>query len=242
MNNQFTILFLIGRPAAGKSEIIRYLKETSPKKRLEDFHIADFEEIDDFPMLWAWFEEDEILEKMGKERIHTDREGYFKEVWLWDLLIRRMELEYTKKLHDSPDYESSHTVIMEFARGSEHGGFKNAFQNFTPELLKKTAVLYLDVSFEESLRKNRKRCNPDRPHSILEHSLPDEKLTKMYKESDWEEFSAKDNEFLEVHSVKIPYAVFKNEDDVTTEGGEKLGKRLHDVLNHLWDLHKKIHS
>ncbi len=240
MNNQFTILFLIGRPAAGKSEIIRYLKETPGPERMKDFHIAEFEEIDDFPMLWAWFEEDEILEEMGKKRIHTDKEGYFKEVWLWDLLIRRMELEYIKKLHDASDYEKNHTVIMEFARGAEHGGFKKAFHNFSPEILKKSAVLYLDVSFEESLRKNRKRFNPDRPHSILEHSLPDEKLIKMYKESDWQSFSSKSSEFLDINSVKVPYVVLENNDDVTTAGGEKLGRRLKEVLQSLWDIQKKL--
>ncbi len=234
MKDHFTILFLIGRPAAGKSEIIDYLKKTPREKRIERFHIADFEEIDDFPMLWAWFEEDEILEKMGKERIHTDKEGYFKEEWLWDLLIRRIELEYEKKLHDTPGYENDHTVIIEFARGSEHGGFKSAFNNFSPDLLKKAAIMYLEVSFEESLRKNRKRFNPDRPHSILEHSLPDEKLVKMYKESDWEEFSSADKDYIEINSVKVPYAVFDNSDDVTSKGGDALGDKLEEVLSLLW--------
>ncbi len=234
MNNQFKILFLIGRPAAGKSEIIDYLKKTPLESRIERFHISEFEEIDDFPMLWTWFEEDEILEQMGKKRLHTDKQGYFHEVWLWDVLIRRMELEYEKKLHDTPKYEETHTVIMEFARGSEHGGFRRAFDNFTPDILKKAAVLYLGVSFEESLRKNRKRYNPDRPHSILEHSLPDEKLIKMYKESDWEEFSSAHSDYLEIQNVKVPYIVFDNNDDVTTKGGNLLGERLEGVLGSLW--------
>jgi len=240
MNNQFKILFLIGRPAAGKSEIINYLKKMNIDSRLQNYYIADFDEIDDFPMLWAWFEEDEILEKMGKRRLHTDKEGYFKEPWLWDLLIRRMELEYTKKLHDTPHYEDNHTVIIEFARGSEHGGFQNAFKNFTPAILEKSAILYLNVSFKESLRKNRKRFNPDRPHSILEHSLPDEKLTQLYKESDWEEFSSANSNYIEINSVKVPYAVFENEDDVTTAGSDKLGRRLQEVLQKLKDRQKAL--
>jgi len=240
MNNQFKILFLIGRPAAGKSEIINYLKKMNIDSRQQNYYIADFDEIDDFPMLWAWFEEDEILEKMGRQRLHTDKEGYFKELWFWDLLIRRMELEYTKKLHDTPHYEDNHTVIIEFARGVEHVGFQTAFKNFTPAILKKSAILYLSVSFKESLRKNRKRFNPDRPHSILEHSLPDEKLTKMYKESDWEEFSSANSNYIEINSVKVPYAVFENEDDVTTAGGDKLGKRLKEVLLKLKDRQKAL--
>jgi len=42
-------------------------------------------------------------------------------------------------------------------------------------MLKSAAILYVNVSFSESLRKNRKRFNPNKPDSILEHGLPDEK-------------------------------------------------------------------
>ena len=52
------IILLIARPAAGKSEIIDYLKKTPETKREERFHVGAFDEIDDFPMLWAWFEEE----------------------------------------------------------------------------------------------------------------------------------------------------------------------------------------
>jgi len=70
MNNIFDIIILNGRPASGKSEIIDYLKKTSDADRASRFHIGKLDEIDDFPMLWTWFEEDAILEKlMGKPRI-----------------------------------------------------------------------------------------------------------------------------------------------------------------------------
>jgi hypothetical protein len=61
----FDILVLNARPAAGKSEVIDYLKRCSVEERQKRFMIAEFEEIDDFPMLWTWFEEDDILQKMG---------------------------------------------------------------------------------------------------------------------------------------------------------------------------------
>jgi hypothetical protein len=32
----------------------------------------------------------------------------------------------------------------------------------------------------------------------------------------------------------VPYAVFENEDDVTTNKPELLGKRLEQTLQHLW--------
>ena len=83
------------------------------------------------------------------------------------------------------------TIILEFSRGKEHGGYKSAFSHLSEEIISGAAILYVDVSWEESLRKNRIRFNPEKPDSILEHSLPDEKLAKMYFETDWNEISAK---------------------------------------------------
>ena len=95
--NRFDILILIARPAAGKSELIDYFKKVPVRERERRFHVGEFEEIDDFPMLWAWFEEDKILADMGKDRLHTTPDGYFKHSYLWDLLIRRICFEYEKR-------------------------------------------------------------------------------------------------------------------------------------------------
>jgi hypothetical protein len=92
------------------------------------------------------------------------------------------------------------------------------------------------VSFEESLRKNRRRFNPDRPDSILEHALPDEKLTRLYHDDDWAILSASNPHFLDVRSIRVPYVVFENEDDVTTGNPDLLAERLEQVLGRLWEL------
>ncbi len=47
----FEIILLIARPAAGKSEIIDYLKKIPLDVRVQRFHVGNFEGIDDFPML-----------------------------------------------------------------------------------------------------------------------------------------------------------------------------------------------
>lgn len=235
-DNRFKIILLIARPAAGKSEIIDYLRRTSLPERVERFHVGEFEEIDDFPMLWTWFEEDHILEELGHPRLHTDENNSFKYKYLWDVLIQRISLEYAKKLRDKPAYHEEKTTIIEFARGTQHGGFQRAFEHLSQEILEKMAVVYVSVSWEESLRKNRQRYNPERQDSILEHGLPDSKLEKLYREVDWEEVSAGDEEYLTIQGVRVPYVVFENEDDVTTERGEALGQRLEDTLDHLWGL------
>jgi hypothetical protein len=226
----FEILLIIARPAAGKSEIIDYLKKTPLTDRVNRFHIGNFDEIDDFPMLWTWFEEDALLEKMGYPRLHTTQDGYFKYTYLWDLLIERISLEYEKLMRDFP----GDTVIIEFSRGTEHGGFQRAFDHLSETILKKMAILYIDVPWEESLRKNRQRFNPERPDSILEHGLPDHKLEKMYRYTDWHELIQNHPSLINIKGIEVPYANFDNADDVTTAHVTELGMRLETTLLKLW--------
>jgi hypothetical protein len=238
-NNLFDILILIARPAAGKSEIIDYLKKTPLEERIRRFHVGSFDELDDFPMLWTWFEEDALLEKMGHPRLHTDQEGYFIQDYLWDLLIERIGLEYQKKQRDLPQGAPISTTIIEFSRGTQHGGYRSAFAHLSRQILEKAAILYIDVTWEESLRKNRKRFNPNRPDSILEHSVEDAKLERLYKEVDWTEISREDPQYLPVQGFQVPYAVFDNSDDVTTQRGDALGIRLEGALQALWALYTR---
>jgi len=241
-NDTFNILLLIARPAAGKSEIIAHLKNTPEDLRVKHFHIGDFEELDDFPMLWTWFEEDKILSDLGHPRLHTDDDVNFLYPYLWDLLIRRINLEYSKKIRDVPDYHQDFTTVIEFARGKSHGGFSRAFQHLSREILEKMAILYLNVSWEESFRKNRARFNPDKPDSILEHGLTDDKMKSLYGEVDWEEITANSPEYLDIQGVSVPYVVFENEDDVTTAGGDLLTDRLGKTLSELHKKYQEMHS
>ncbi|MDY0018501.1 MAG: hypothetical protein RBT47_00715 [Anaerolineae bacterium] len=228
----FSILILNARPAAGKSEIIDYLKRTPLEERQQRFHVGELAIIDDFPMIWSWFEEDALLTKMGHPSLHTDEQGYFKWPYLWHVLIERIGLDYHKHRRD---VAGTHTTILEFSRGSEHGGYREAYQHLDKEILQQAAILYVKVSFEESLRKNRARFNPDRPDSILEHALDDKKLERLYREDDWEALSAVHPEYITSQGIQIPYAVFDNEDDVTTPRGEALGLRLEATLGSLWE-------
>jgi hypothetical protein len=233
MKEHFEIIILLGRPASGKSEIIDYLKKTPVPERLRRFHINRIEEIDDFPMLWTWFEEDAILEKiMRKPRFHSDADGYFLHAYQWNLLIERISLEYKKKLRDER-YGANTTTLIEFSRGSEHGGYEAAFPHLSGEILDKAGILYVDVPYEESLRKNRRRFNPSRPDSILEHGLPDHKLERLYKDVDWERFKGTDPDYVLFSGRKIPYAVFDNMPE-KTDKPDVLGAHLEEALHKLW--------
>lgn len=230
----FPVLIIIGRPAAGKSEVIDYLKKTDPKERLARFHIADFEELDDFVYVWETFEVDDILTRNGKPRLWTDEKYWFKEHFIWNLYIERINLEYRKKLARNANYHDSKTTLVEFARGGENGIYE-ALSFLHEDILKRASVVYIEVSYEESVRKNRRRARPGEEHSILYHSLPDEKMDFYYKTNDWEKLAAKDPNFIEVKGFKVPYAVFENEPEKTLDP-VLIGQELERATKKLWGM------
>jgi len=235
----FDALLLIGRPASGKSKIIDSLTRTPPDVRRRKFHTANLDVLDDFPMVWAWVEEDQILsERLGKPRLHTDADGCFKYDYLWHVLLERLSLEYHRRLRDDPTYHDHTTLILEFARGTQHGGYAEAFTHLADDLLHRAAVVYVCVSFKESLRRNRRRFEPERPEGTLEHSVPEDVLTRLYRDDDWATFSAGDSDFFTVRDIRVPYAVFENEVDVRTGVRGQLMARLEAVLGRLWELQR----
>lgn len=248
-NDRFDIIILNGRPAAGKSEVIDFLKKVPVEERLRRFHIGEFEEFDDFPILWERFEDDDIYERHGKARLISDTTfqyegktlgGYvFKDHFFWNFLIEKLNLFYEKRLRDNPKYHDKMTAVFEFARGSQHGGFAEAYPYLSDEVLSRACTIYIKVSWDESLRKNRRRRNPDKPDSILEHSLEDKKIEFLYKASDWEKFSSKDPDYLHVRGKRVPYAVFENEPEKTLDPA-KLGPHLEEICSRLWKTHQAL--
>jgi hypothetical protein len=239
----FPILILNGRPAAGKSEIIDYLKKTPIEERRERFHVGEIEEFDDFPILWERFEDDDLYEQNGRPRVYSNAEftykgetlpGYtFKEKFFWNFLLQKLCVHYRKRLREEPKYHQNTTALFEFARGSEHGGWFEAYPQLGDDVLSIASTIYINVSWKESLRKNRRRYNPDRPDSILEHALEDKKLEMMYEGSDWAEFTDKDAEYLHVRDARVPYAIFENMPEITDQPDE-LGAHLKEVTDRLW--------
>jgi hypothetical protein len=230
--NHIDVIILIGRPAAGKSEVIDFLKKTPVDERVSRFHVYNFEELDDFPYVWETFEVDDILSRNGKPRIWTDEKYWFKDHFLWNLYIERINLAYRKKLAANSHYHDTTTTIVEFSRGGQDG-FREAFSYLHDEILKRARIVYIKVSYEESVRKNRRRAKPGMEDSILYHSLPDDKMEFYYKSNDWDMLQSADSRIIPIKGYKVPYAVFENEPEKTDDPG-KLGKELERVTSILW--------
>jgi hypothetical protein len=236
MPTHFPILIITGRPAAGKSELIDFLKKCDPRERLRRFHIANFEELDDFLYVWETFEIDDILARHGKPRLWTDDRLYFTDHFVWNLYIERINLEYRKKIARDAGYHHGMTTLIEFARGGEEG-IDEALRHLHEDILKNAALIYIKVSYEESVRKNRRRARKGEEDSILYHSLPDEKMEFYYRTNDWEKIAANDPSTIEVKGIKVPYAVFENEPEKTCDPA-LIAQELERVTSRLWGMKK----
>ena len=234
MTEKFPVILLIGRPAAGKSEVIDYLKHQSDEG-LAKLHLTPFEEIDDFIWVWQTFEDDDIRSKMGKPRFNTTPDYYFVEHDVWNFLIEKINLDFKKKLARNPTYLRDHTVIIEFARGGENA-FGEAFSYLSDEILAHAAIVYIRVSYEESVRRNHKRARQGQEDSILYHSLSDNKMETYYKTNDWEQLSGGKTEgMMTIKGHRVPFAVFQNEPEKTDDPA-KLGPSLEETFSKLWKI------
>lgn len=237
MNHHFPILILTGRPASGKSEIIDYLKKCDPIVRLERFHIANFDELDDFLYVWETFELDDLMTQTGKERVWSDERYWFKDPYIWDLYIKRLALDYRKKIVKDPSYHERKTSLVEFARGGDNA-IQHALTFLSDEMLGKASLLYIRVDFEESVRKNRRRARRGEEDSILYHSLPDDKMEFYYRTNDWEQIEARDANFINVREHTLPYAVFENMPEKTLDP-QLLAVELERATSKLWALRER---
>ncbi len=232
MSDIIPCIVLCGRPAAGKSEVIDYLKKTDMEERKKRFHIGKFLEIDDFPYIWEWFEEDDILTRYGKERLHSKPDYYFKDEIFWDVCIEKINLAFKKHLRDTPGFTRDTTAIIEFARGGENA-FAHAYSLLCDEVLKTTGICYIKVSYEESVRKNRRRARKGQEDTVLFHSLPDDKMDFYYKVNDWDKIAKGLEGDINVRGFSVPYSVLPNEPEVT-DASEKLGPALETTFTRLW--------
>ncbi|MGC8926452.1 MAG: hypothetical protein ACP5QK_00855 [Myxococcota bacterium] len=232
----FKKIILLGRPAAGKSEVIDFLKRTPLEERKNKFYIGEIVEFDDFIYVWQTFEDDDIWDKkLHKPRKNTSSDYYFYDHDIWNFFIHKINLAYAKEIARNRTLHDTHTALIEFSRGGENG-FGEAFSHLSDEILKDAVILYISVSYNESVRKNRRRFRPELADSILYHSLPDDKMEFYYRTNDWERLTDnKPSGYLNIKNHKVPFAVLYNEPEVT-DSDAKLGVALKNVFEELHNL------
>jgi hypothetical protein len=236
-SDRFPVVILTGRPASGKSEVIDYLKKADPSERLTRFHIGEFEEIDDFVFVWETFEIDDILTRHKRARLWTDEQYWFTDPFIWNVYIERINLEYRKKIARDAAYHERQTAIVEFARGGENG-IAEALAYLHEDILGHASIIYINVPYEVSFERNRRRARKGMEDSILYHSLPDEKMEHYYGTNDWERLASSDSGYIDVKGFKVPYAVFQNEPEKTHDP-ELTGKELERAATRLWSLRQQ---
>jgi len=235
--DKLDVVLLVGRPAAGKSEVIDFLTRLDDAERLREYHLGPFVVLDDFVYVWETFENDGIRAHMGLPRRDTDAGLYFLDDRIWDFYIERVDLDLRKLLARDPHELEAGSVLMEFARGGA-AAYAGAFQHLSDDVLARACVLYVDVSFEESLRKNRRRFRPGQEDSILYHSLEDAKMERYYRTDDWQDLTGgRDEGYLTIRSHRVPFAVFHNEPEKTLDPA-LLGPALREATGTLMQLFK----
>jgi len=141
----------------------------------------------------------------------------------------REMLEEKHKNH--PEELQGKTIVIEFARGGPEGsamplpepyGYRYSLAQLSASILKKSSILYVWVTPEESRRKNVARTDPDDPGSILHHGVPLDVMMNDYgcDDMDWLEQNAKVPGTVTIEAwgktFNIPVARFDNRVDKTS--------------------------
>ncbi|MFC2081949.1 hypothetical protein ACFLR0_02075 [Candidatus Bipolaricaulota bacterium] len=212
LDQTLDVLLLLGRPASGKSEFIDFFTRCPVDERARTYRIAPFHVLDDFPILWEKFEEDDIWENLGRGRLYSKRcSGNYSvnDDALWPFLIERINAK-AEDLLEPPAALKHGTLIIEFSRGGSTG-YADALARLSSRILERATALYVSVSFEESWRRNIARYDEKARDGILTHSVPREEMERTYGTDDW--FSLTDGGcgVLDAGGFSLPYATLPNE-------------------------------
>jgi hypothetical protein len=240
MIKTFDHLLLLGRPASGKSEFIDFMKKVPDDVRARKYHIGRFEEVDDFVWIWEKFMEDDLWEKAGYDRLYSKQympgnPGLSPEgERLFDFCMQKFNDVITKKYLKKDRFYDDGTLFVEFARGRKNA-FRKSLGALEPEILRRSAILFIYVTMEESWRRNVARYQEKLKHSILAHMVPKETFDYYYSEHDWLDLTdEKPAGHIQVGGLKIPFVTMNNEPESTDP--VILEKRYGDALNKLYGL------
>jgi hypothetical protein len=215
MNNHFEHLFVFGRPAGGKSEFIDYMKKCEPNKRLDRFFIAPFDILDDYLFLTEIATHEDALQACGEKRFMTTRTNdgiaVINDIF-WPYASKRLNVTIQNNYLSRPQFYRERSLLIEFSRGTGDWSYKKALTGLDREVLAKGAIIYINVRYEEALRRNEARYQEKLKHSILAHKCPEHIMEKYYKYDDWLDITQnRPSGRLEINGVKVPFVTMENE-------------------------------
>ncbi|MEA3356093.1 MAG: hypothetical protein U9Q23_01950, partial [Candidatus Bipolaricaulota bacterium] len=84
-------------------------------------------------------------------------------------------------------------------------GYAEALAHLATTILSRAAILYVNVSYAESCRRNTARGDPQERDSILSHSVPQHEMEQVYQNDDWPVITGGMEGFLNVKGIRVPY-------------------------------------
>ncbi|MDA3793203.1 MAG: AAA family ATPase [Elusimicrobia bacterium] len=205
------IVFMLGTPGCGKSEIYRRLT----KRLKEDGLYSDFNRVDDFPKLWDIFMKDEESGKWNRSR-PTDDGGYkVTDNTVWDDILKEVNSD-VEKMNDESGEDT--LLFVEFSRPNYVHSIKN---NFSGTVLEKALSIYLDVPFEVCWERNVRRHEQALEAGSDDHLVSRDEMEETYGSDDKEKL--KDD-------LGIP-VVFVSPDERDPDATKKLTESVDKAYN-----------
>lgn len=163
-------IFLLGRPGCGKSEIYRRITG-----KFESDNICnDFIRIDDFPKLWAIFQEAEKTGVWTRCRKTEDKGYKVIDNNVWDDILKEVNADVMALQH--PD----RVVFIEFSRPN----YMESLRNFSKEILDNAVVVYVECPFALCWERNVARHKAALDAGSDDHLVSREEMEKTYLNDD----------------------------------------------------------
>ncbi|MBN2408019.1 MAG: hypothetical protein JXJ19_10030 [Elusimicrobia bacterium] len=212
------IVFLLGIPGCGKSEVYRRLTG----KLRESGLFSSFPRVDDFPKLWDIFMKDRESGEWKRSR-PTDDGGYkVIDDSVWDDILVEVNRDVTEMINN----QSQDTLIfVEFSRPNY---VHSISANFSGEILGRAAIVYLDVPFDTCWERNVRRHEKALEAGTDDHLVSREEMEKTYGSDDKGDLA----------KLSIPYIVIQP--DAKQEGDfTKLIREVDKVYGFIKDVKEK---
>jgi hypothetical protein len=237
----FDRIFILGRPASGKSEFLDFMSKISDEERATRYHIGRMAVVDDFVWLWEQCSEDDLWEKVNGTRPHgsiPDPCGYINTPEQFNFLMAKFDQEISRRYLDDAAFFKEHTLFIEFARGGMTP-YEKALSYLSPAIYERAAILYVEVAAAESRRRNDARYKEKLKSSILAHKTPDRVMEIYYREDDWSELTGSARfGSIKLQGVNVPFFTMNNEPE--SKDPVVLGPRYKEALDKLWTLRRSI--